>query len=63
MTPRCPLHPSEPASACFSCYLSQPCDECDHTATHNGTSKATGKRGQFCNGCMDWDKPGFARND
>ena len=46
-------------------YLSQPCDEpgCERTATHNAYSKTTGKRGKFCNEHMDWDKPGFARND
>lgn len=44
-------------------YLSQPCDECPSTATHNGQSKATGRRGQYCSQHMDWDAPAFARND
>jgi hypothetical protein len=47
----------------FSEYLSQPCDECPLTATHNGRSKFTGKQGQFCNGHVDWDAPAHARDD
>lgn len=49
----------------FEEYLREPCDEegCDSTATHNATSRSTGKRGQFCNSHMDWEQPAFARND
>jgi len=63
MTPRCATHPTESATACFSCYLSQPCDDCSQTATHNGRSRVDGRRGQFCNAHTSWDHPAFARND
>lgn len=54
---------SETALESFEEYLSEPCDDCDRTATHNGTSTVTGKRGQFCNEHTSWDAPAFARND
>jgi hypothetical protein len=44
-------------------YLREPCDECDRPAENNGISKATGRYGKLCNGHVDWDRPGFARND
>jgi len=47
----------------FSEYLSQPCDDCPDTATHNGVSTVTGKRGRFCNAHTSWDAPAFARDD
>lgn len=53
----------EYVSGCFSCYLSQPCDECDRTADHSGTSKATRRLGRFCNDHIDWNKYARALND
>lgn len=65
-TPRCSIHPSESASACFSCYLSQPCDDegCNYTATHNGQHRdAPHVRGKFCNGHTSWNHYARARDD
>lgn len=52
--------PSDPG---LTAYLSQPCDDCSATATHNGRSKVDGRRGQFCNAHTDWAHPSRSRDD
>lgn len=47
----------------FDEYLNQPCDDCDRTATHNGVSTETGKRGKFCDQHTSNDHYARARND
>jgi hypothetical protein len=44
-------------------YLSKPCDDCEHTATHNGFSRSTGQAGRFCNAHIDRARSAHARND
>lgn len=41
----------------FTVWLSQPCDLCDRTATHNQNGW------RLCNEHLDPDLPAFARND
>ena len=41
----------------FTEYLSQPCDLCDQTATHNQNGR------RVCNQHLDRDRPAHARND
>ena len=53
----------EYVSGCFSCYLSQPCDECEVIADHSGTSRTTGKHGRFCNAHLSNDHYARALND
>lgn len=47
----------------FGEYLSQPCDECPSSAIYNGNSRATGKRGQYCQEHVDFDASLFSRDD
>lgn len=63
VTPRCPLHPDEGATTCFSCHLAKPCDECAARAVYNGSSRATGARGAYCRGHVDFDLPLRSRDD
>lgn len=58
-------HPAQGALPGYSLaeYLSEPCDDCEAAATHNGHSKVDGRRGRFCNQHTSWSAPAFARND
>ncbi len=58
----CSIH-AEYSSGCLGCYLSQPCDECDATATHQGVGVRTGKPGKFCNTHTNFNHYARARND
>jgi len=54
---------TKPSDPYLDAYLSQPCDECDRSASENGVSKATGERGQFCSSHVDYNQRTFCRND
>ena len=54
---------TRPSDPMLDAYLSQTCDHCSSTATHNGISSVDGRRGQFCNKHTDFDQYCRARND
>jgi hypothetical protein len=63
-TGHCNSH-TEYTSSCFSCYLSQPCDDdlCNEVATNSGVGVRTEKHGKWCPRHTNYNKYARALND